>query len=82
MLVVHVVDVTGPLPIDLVDRPHRLGVALARVGLADLVTEFVLEGREYRRQVVEALSYKCNAERVGAGVAMARGPSAGGRGES
>ncbi len=54
MRVVHVVDVPGALPIDLMDRPHTFGVALVGVRFADLVAQFVLEGREDGSEIREA----------------------------
>lgn len=54
MCVIHVVDVAGALPIDLVDGPHGFGVAFAGVGFTDLIAEFVLEGGEDGGEVGEA----------------------------
>ena len=44
MGVVHVVDVSGALPVDLVDGPDGFGVAFVEVGFFDFVPQFVLEG--------------------------------------
>ena len=57
MRVVHVVDVAGALPIDLMDRPHAFGVALVGVRFADLVAQLVLEGREDGGEIGEALGW-------------------------
>lgn len=53
--VVHVVDISGALPVDLVDRPHTFRVALAGVRFADLVAELVFKGGEDGFDVAEAL---------------------------
>ena len=41
MSVIHVVDVSGALPIDLMDRPHAFGVPFACVRFVDLVAQYI-----------------------------------------
>ncbi len=46
--VVHVVNVSGALPVDLVDGPYGFCVAFVEIALFDLVPEFVFEGIDDR----------------------------------
>ena len=54
MSVEHIINVPTLLPVDLMDRPHGLGLALLHVGFLRLVSQLIFQSFQYRLYIIKA----------------------------